>query len=67
MTAIALGDITIHPVIEQQGTWFDVLEFSTGPVRGAGPRRAPTACAAAVSADPGDGRRRRPIGIASVA
>jgi hypothetical protein len=26
--AIALGDITIHSVIEQQGTWFEMLEFS---------------------------------------
>jgi glyoxylase-like metal-dependent hydrolase (beta-lactamase superfamily II) len=25
--AIALGDITIHPVIEQQGTWFQALGF----------------------------------------
>jgi glyoxylase-like metal-dependent hydrolase (beta-lactamase superfamily II) len=28
MTApIALQDITIHPVVEQQGAWFDALEF----------------------------------------
>jgi glyoxylase-like metal-dependent hydrolase (beta-lactamase superfamily II) len=25
--AIALGDITIHPVIEQQGAWFQMLEL----------------------------------------
>jgi glyoxylase-like metal-dependent hydrolase (beta-lactamase superfamily II) len=24
---IALEDITIHPVVEQQGAWFDVMEF----------------------------------------
>jgi glyoxylase-like metal-dependent hydrolase (beta-lactamase superfamily II) len=27
MTAIALDDITIHPVIEQEGPFFDALEF----------------------------------------
>jgi glyoxylase-like metal-dependent hydrolase (beta-lactamase superfamily II) len=27
MTAIALDDITVHPVIEQQGAFFDALEF----------------------------------------
>jgi len=27
MTAIALKDITIYPVIEQQGPFFDVMEF----------------------------------------
>jgi len=24
---IALQDVTIHPVIEQQGSWFDALQF----------------------------------------
>ena len=24
---IALQDITIHPVVEQQGSWFDALQF----------------------------------------
>jgi hypothetical protein len=26
-TAIPLQDITIHPVVEQQGPFFDVMEF----------------------------------------
>ena len=26
-TAITLKDITIHPVVEQQGAFFDVMEF----------------------------------------
>ena len=26
-TAITLQDITIHPVVEQQGPFFDALEF----------------------------------------
>jgi glyoxylase-like metal-dependent hydrolase (beta-lactamase superfamily II) len=25
--AVALGDITIYPVIEQQGAWFEILEL----------------------------------------
>ena len=24
---IALGDITIHPIVEQEGVFFDVMEF----------------------------------------
>ena len=26
-TSLALGEITIHPVIEQQGAFFDALSF----------------------------------------
>jgi len=26
-TPIALNDITIHPVVEQQGAWFEALGF----------------------------------------